>query len=72
VSGIVNHVSLSPSGLLIEITVTDDGREIGSVQINESSWPAIVANVQACLTERRVLAEVETIVTGAADECFED
>jgi hypothetical protein len=72
VSDVTNHVRLSESGLLIEIETMEAGQVTGSVQIDRRAWPAVVATVAACMTERRVRAEVDTIADDAASEGAED
>lgn len=71
-SDIVHQVGLSASGLLVEIATFQDGERTGFVQVHRRAWPSVVAAVAACMTERRVLAEAETIATNAADERAED
>lgn len=71
-SDTTNHVSISPSGLLIEIETLERGERTGFVQIDRRSWPGLVRTVAAALTERRVAAEVAVIADGAAAETYED
>lgn len=67
-----SRVSISPSGLLIEIETLERGERTGLVLIDRGSWPGLVQLVAAALTERRVAAEVDCIADGAAAETFED
>jgi hypothetical protein len=71
-SDVTNHVRLSPSGLLIEIETRERGDLIGAVQIDRHAWPAVVANVDACILEDTVGAQIHTIVEDAAAEEYED
>jgi hypothetical protein len=72
VSSVVNHVRISPSGLLVEIETYDAGQLTGSVQIDRSVWADVVRCVEQCLAEGRLMAQVQNLVDHAADEDGED
>lgn len=62
-----NHVRLSKSGLLVEIETYENGVLTGAVQIDRQSWPHVVANVEACMREARVMAQIDNIVADTLD-----
>lgn len=64
-------VSLSPSGLLINIESVENGKPSGSMQIQRRSWPAVVDAVAQAVMESQVRADVE-VALGEADEDRED
>lgn len=67
-SGIDYAVSLSPSGLLIDIEARQNGDVCGSIQIDVSAWPAIVEAVRQVNLSATVDAQIENILAGDYDE----
>lgn len=65
--GLRYEVSLSDSGLLIMIDAYEGSRLDASLIVSRQAWPGIVRAVTECMTERRVIAEVENILAGDDD-----
>ena len=65
--GLRYEVALSESGLLVKIDAYEGSRLDASILIERHLWPSIVQAVTECLTERRVRAEVENILSGDDD-----
>ena len=66
-SGIDYAVSLSPSGLLIDIEARQNGESVGSIQIDVSAWPSIVEAVRQVELQGAVEAQIENIVSDFDD-----
>lgn len=66
-NGIDYAVSLSPSGLLIDIEVRQHGDVCGSVQIDRSAWPSIVDAVRQVELQGMVEAQIENIISDSGE-----
>jgi hypothetical protein len=67
-NGVLYSVSLSPSGLLVDIEVQQNGERVSFVQIARKAWPAIVLAVDQVMLEATVTAQIENILTDDDDD----